>query len=574
MSESGAPAAGGHFRRNLGVVCGLYFLAATFHASWGLPNGDQTWAADSVAPMTPLAVAYRTFAEKGFDSGYFYFKYPTGHQLLLAAVTAPVVGIAYLRGDLHGVQNDYPFGFAAPESYLAAMALLARVLSAAFATGIVALLADLTRRLSTPTAGLYAALMAAGCYPLLFYAHTSNVETACLFWAVLALWSAARAVEEERPRMFLLTGVAAALAISTKEQIVGFFALLPLVIVVRQLTRARDERGLARLLPRGAAAGAVAALVAWLAANAAFFNPSGFINRLRFLTHTLPADVRAEYAAYEFPIDFSTDWTLADEIAHVLKALAAVVSSVGWPTAIAATAGLVLLARRQPRLLLYVACAFVGYYAVSLRLLKQVELRYVLPWSALVAVPAGVFLSSIAARGRGGRIVALLVCVFAVVYSGDVLRLLAGDARYQAESWMAPHLAQGESVEVYQSWTYLPRWARAHGVVRPPVDAMAVADVRERSPDFIVLSSKGKEGITMYPNPDWRDGRGMMLEREENKQMLAALESGALGYEPVARFERRPLIPRELITSLAPAISVYRRVDAAGSRPLVTSGGD
>ena len=114
------------FRRELGLVCGLYFIAAIYHSSWGLPNGNQTWAADSVAPMTPLAVAYKTFAENGFDSGYFYFKYPVGHQLLLAAATAPVVAIAYARGDLSGISADYPFGFAQPEAYLAAMAMIAR----------------------------------------------------------------------------------------------------------------------------------------------------------------------------------------------------------------------------------------------------------------------------------------------------------------------------------------------------------------------------------------------------------------------------------------------------------------
>jgi hypothetical protein len=284
--------------------------------------------------------------------------------------------------------------------------------------------------------------------------------------------------------------------------------------------------------------------------------------------------VRAEYAAYEFPIDFSSSWTLADEVRHVGKALTAVVSSVGWPTAIAATAGLALAARKQPRMLLYVACAFFGYYGVSLRLLKQVELRYVLPWSILAAIPAGLFFASLAARGRVGRLVAVLACAFGLAYAGEVLWLLANDARYDAEQWMAQRLHHGASVEVYQSWTYLPRWQRTPGVTRPPVEAMSVADITGRWPDFIVISSKGREGITMYPNPDWRDGRGMMLEREENKRMLAALENGALGYEPIARFENRLVFPRALITSLNPAIEVYRRAGSAASTPLVTSDGD
>jgi len=558
-------------RRSL--ICGLYFIAAVFHSNWGLPNGNQTWAADSVAPMTPLAVAYKTFAEEGFDSGYFYFKYPVGHQLLLAAATAPVVAIAYARGDLTRISPDYPFGFEHPEAYLAAMAMIARLLSALFATGVVAIVGALAARAYGRRAGVFATLAAAGCYPLLFYAHTSNVETAFLFWAMLALYGAIRGVEDAQPQGLLWMGGAAAMAVSTKEQILGFLAILPLVIVVRQLvvTSGRGETGARRWIPRGTIGGAALAVGVWLGVNAAFFNPSGFVNRIRFLTHTLPPDVRARYADYEFPIDFSTSWTFADEVTHVGKVLAAVVSSIGWPAAIVALAGVILLAFRRRPELLYLFAAVAGYYLVSLRVLKQVELRYVLPWSVLAAIPAGAMLDFLSSDRRAGRIVAASVAAFGIFYSGEVLRVLADDARYDAESWMTPYIERGHTVEVYQSWSYLPRWERERTVRRPETDAMSIAAVRERRPDFIVISSKGKEGITMYPNPDWRDGRGMMLVRDENLRMLEALESGELGYERVRRFERRLLIPRELITSLNPSIDIYRRIESPPSSPVVTT---
>jgi hypothetical protein len=67
--------------------------------------------------------------------------------------------------------------------------------------------------------------------------------------------------------------------------------------------------------------------------------------------------------------------------------------------------------------------------------------------------------------------------------------------------------------------------------------------------------------MTMYPNPDWRDGRGMMLEREANRRFLDALENGRLGYRPIAAFERPLLLDRELITSLNPSVTVYARDD-------------
>jgi len=127
-------------------------------------------------------------------------------------------------------------------------------------------------------------------------------------------------------------GAAAAMAISTKEQILGFVALLPFVLLVRHAVVAQGRVGLARVIPAGAIGGALLAIIVWLVVNAAFFNPSGFLNRIRFLTHTLPPDVRQLYADYEFPIDFSTSWTFTDELRHVGKGLAASsLRSVGPP---------------------------------------------------------------------------------------------------------------------------------------------------------------------------------------------------------------------------------------------------
>jgi hypothetical protein len=191
--------------------------------------------------------------------------------------------------------------------------------------------------------------------------------------------------------------------------------------------------------------------------------------------------------------------------------------------------------------------------------LKQVEIRYVLPLSTLLAIGAGIVFADFWRRGGPWRAPAAALVVFGRGWSGEVLVMLSAASRYHAEEWMAPRLARGETVVVYQSWTYLPRWSRTPAVHKPDFDSISIEGAQERAPDYIVISSKGKEGMTMYPNPDWRDGRGMMLEREPNRRFLDALESGRLGYSPVAAFERRRLFERELITSLDPSITVYAR---------------
>jgi hypothetical protein len=348
------------------------------------------------------------------------------------------------------------------------------------------------------------------------------------------------------------------MTISTKEQLAGFCVGLPVIIMLSQIRRAGTLR---RYLPPGTVAGALLSVAVVLTVNAALFNPSGFLNRVRFLTHTLPEDVRSKYAAYEFPIDYSTEWTFGDEIEHGAKALRAVASSVGWHTAVLAAIGLCLLALRSPHGLLFLLPPLFGYYLFAIRLLKQVEIRYTLPLSTLLVIPAGVGLAWLAARGRLGRAATISLVAIGLAYSGEVLLMLTGDARYRAEAWLEPHLKDGKTVEVYQSWTYLPRWQHLENVKQIPFADRTPAGLASRRPDFVVLSSKGKEGIMMQPNPDWRDGRGMMLEVEENRLLVQGLESESVGYQRVAAFERARLFPRELITSLDPSVTVYARAN-------------
>jgi len=560
MDEMAGPPGRQRYHRTLLTIAVAAVVVGLVGIGWGLPAGNQMWAADSVAPMTPLSVAYHVFVEEGFNSGYFYFKYPVGHQLLLAALSAPVVAFAWLRGDLAGISTDYPYGFSNADAYLAALALVARLLSVALAAGLLLTVAGIAHRLADRRAGVMAALVAAGSYPIVFYAHTSNVEVTYLFWAFLALYATIRALQDGQPRWYLLVGAAAAAAVSTKEQIAGFLVALPLVILAVHWAGIRSgaRRG---LLPAGALGGALAAVGTLLVVNAAFFNPAGFLNRFRFLTHTLSPEVRERYAAYEFPIDFSTDWGFTEEIAHILEALRAVASSIGWPALVLALAGIALMAARHRPALVYVLAPLVTYYMVSLRVLKQVEIRYTMPLSTLLTIPAGIFLAYLWTRGRGARGAVIGLLVAGLVYSGEVLVMLTDDARYEAEAWMQPHLDAGHSVEVFQSWTYLPRWQRTEGVAKPAFGDTTVAGIERRAPEFVVVSSKAREGMVMYPNPDWRDGRGMMLEAIENRRFLTELEAGRLDYRRVAAFERPLLVERELITSLNPEIVVYRRGD-------------
>jgi hypothetical protein len=84
-----------------------------------------------------------------------------------------------------------------------------------------------------------------------------------------------------------------------------------------------------------------------------------------------------------------------------------------------------------------------------------------------------------------------------------------------------------------------------------------IAAVRERGPDFIVISSASRRSITHIWNPDWRETRSLLLPAPEAVRLFAALQSGDLGYRPAARFRQTPRLLRSGITSLCPEITIY-----------------
>ena len=89
-------------------------------------------------------------------------------------------------------------------------------------------------------------MLVATAYPIVYYAHTTNLDISYCFWLILALYAAIvaeRAAARWLPWAAL--GVAAAMALSTKEQ--GFAWLLPLPFMALAV-RVRADRPRARLL--------------------------------------------------------------------------------------------------------------------------------------------------------------------------------------------------------------------------------------------------------------------------------------------------------------------------------------
>lgn len=548
-------------------------LVYTRALGWGLPAGNETWAADAIRPSAPLAVAWNNFLGHGWNSGWFWFKYPPFHALVLSALYSPYLAWLWATGGITQFSSEYPFGMGDPIAALSTLALIGRATSAFMGAGSVVLAYACVVRSFGRAAAIGAAFVVTMSYPMVFYSQTTNVEVPYLFWLLAALLGAVRLLEgDSRARWWILLGVGAALSVSTKELAAGAFVGLPIVIVAASLAAGHPISSWIR----GGIVAALSFAVALALANNALFNPLGFAQRVGFLTQTLPREIALQYAPYYFPIDLGGSRGADVEMAQLSIAFTRLTASLSWPTLVLSLAGWLLVLRRRPAWALLLLTASVGYYLVSVRAMLSLSLRYLLPLTVLFSVTAGIALGELVA-GKGVKplriTLAGLAGLYIFAYGWDVNRMMTGDGRYAAQKWLAAASADAR-VEIYQNKTYLPHFPEGWTVDEVAFEQRSAEAFASRAPDYVVISSSGLSGITVRYKQDWQDsnateegyspaqtsirGDVMNFSRDANVDFLRHLTAEELGYEEAARFVVAPWIERPLIQSLNPEIAVYR----------------
>lgn len=539
-------------------LLGILALSAAldaWHLNWGLPNGNYSWAADAIGPVTALGVARRTFAS--WNSGWFYFKYPPAWPFIMVAASLPYLGLLYLTGGWRHPAAEYPYGFADPERALYVLAMIGRGLNVAFGVGVTALAYGIGARLFDRRTARWSAFLTATSYPLVYYAHTTNLDISYCFWLILALYAAIRAAETGRWPAAAVLGLAAAMGLSTKEQ--GFAWLLPLPFLVWGLrVRAEGWRALWGPVTWAMLGSGLATL---LVANNAIGNPMGFVGRIAYLLGHPLGGVQARLAPVEFAL-----WKGAKEWVYVEHLRNGLDGSLGLPLLLLALGGAVLAWRRPLSALWLFAPAVLLYY-LSLRGLELITLRYLLPITVVASVLVAVLLAGLQtlARGSGTRVLvgaaAAAVALLSLARAVDLDALLTTDSRYRAEAWMAANLPRDATAEVYQKPAFVPRFRAGLTGRYVPIGERTLAGVQARRPDAIVTSSASHKSITHTWTADWRETRSLLSPQPEAVEFLQALEGGALPYRLAAVFSQEPRVVHNRITSLAPEIRIYVRHD-------------
>jgi len=561
------------------ILCGAALLR-TVGLFWGLPAADG-WDDDGIAPRNFLVGIAQTYTPGS------YFTYPPFHMFILAVLTAPGWIAALL--DARSLTPHDVIAEMIQVPYMTFFAVVARAVSAAMSVGTIYLIGKITETVGGRRAGLFAAAACALNAALTYYGQVTNLDGPYLFWAALSIWGCMRVITEHEPKHIRWAALAAAAAVATKDQAYAVFLLSVPLGLLMWVALDSWPRQHARTLIVTLLVWTGVALVALLAIDGALTNPSGFADRIAFLTGPASRD----YAQYQ------SDWvgriTLLRDMwvyfpryypsaAILLAALGLAIHASRWRQDLARfVAGLLPL--------LAIISFTVAFNFVALRN----EPRFFLPQSIFLAVYIGiavdklVFLSPPQVRWAMRGLV-LALAVYAFYQCGGIVAAFAADPRYDAEQWLRAHAHKGDMIEAYGLNVYLPRFPKGAIVTRvsqKPLNRRNplpnVTEVRQpygelaaRRPRFIVFNAFSARDFLEADTAALGAGRvAPKVEQASYKNAAArayfrALFAGRFPYRLVHKSVYSPGFwpPLNAYESLAQTIFLFERVSITGSPRL------
>jgi 4-amino-4-deoxy-L-arabinose transferase-like glycosyltransferase len=533
---------------------------------WGLPASDG-WDDDGFVPRNFLTALALTWKPGSF------FTYPPLHALLLAVPSLPVAGWALAHAPSLS-QQDVIATITSPV-YMTYFAVVGRLVGIAMSLGIIWCVGAMTRLVAGGRAGLFASAACALSVLLTYYGQVGNLDVPCLFWSLLALLAVMRAIAGHDLRQVWWAALLAAAAVATKDQAYAIFALsLPLVLA---LWCAADAwpRAHARRLVLSLACAAAVALFVLLLLDGAITNPSGFLRRVAFLTGPASQD----YAEY---VQGPRGWAalLRDMLVYFGRGtggLVLVLAALGLGLHIWKSKGAVRIAGLLP--LLAILSFIVCFNFAALRS----DDRFLLPQAVLACVYIGIAAEALAfaspARRLAGRFILATLAVVALHQAFGVNAAMLMDPRYDAERWMAAHVAPGDTVEIYGQNCFQPRFAPGMKVSRVgqgPLNLRnplpGVTELRQpfgaaRGARFILVSAVWAR---RYLRPEVPPGAGRVYSKIQQgdfadadaRGWFAGLRDGSRGYRLVhASVYDGAIWPAiHIHDSLAETIWIYERV--------------
>lgn len=457
---------------------------------WGLPN-YYPWGVDDLTPNAPLLIAKNRFQ---IDS-----RYPIFHYVLLDVVYAPYLAYLYLTGGLVNPGSGFPYGFTDPLTSLTVLMVLSRLVSAIMGSLAVVFVYSGVKALYGKKVALFSALSVSFSYVFIQFSHLGNLDIPYTFWFSIAIYSYVKLIKTYKTRYYILLGVFTALAVSTKDQIVGFFVLLPIPLLYLHIKHTIKRSGLkSAILNKKLLYCLIALMLTFLIFNNVLIDFSGFKYRMNLWGS---GEVTDKYA--QFPSTFSGQLELFKDFLLKLE------YSVG-PVLFALFLlsffyGLIKFDRYKFALLI----PLISYYIFDIARIHYLYDRMMIPVIIVLSFFLGSFLSDFFKKENLKKIMyTILIVVFAYTFmygfSADLE--LAYDSRHSAEDWMIKNIEKNARIEVYHDMRYLPRFHALgynnvsmvfldyKGDEKPPlllfepvIDSSTPEALKKRDPEYIVL---------------------------------------------------------------------------------------
>jgi 4-amino-4-deoxy-L-arabinose transferase-like glycosyltransferase len=532
---------------------------------WGLPASDG-WDNDGFTPRNFLTALALTWKPGSF------FTYPPLHALLLAVPSLPVAAWALAHAPSLS-QHDVIATITSP-AYMTLFAVIGRLANIAMSLGIIWCVSEMTRLIAGARAGLLAAAACALSVLLTYYGQVGNLDVPYLFWSMLSLLAVMRTIAGHDVRQLWWAALLAAAAVATKDQAYAVFALsLPVVLLLWFMAdawpRANARKIVLTLVPAAAAA-----LFALLLLDGALTNPSGFLRRVAFLTGPASQD----YAEYlHGPRGW---WTLLQDMGAYFG------HATGWFVLVLVTLGVVLHLRNSTSALriagLLPLLAIISFTVCFNFAALRSDDRFLLPQAVLACAYIGIAAEALAfsrpALRLAGRFVLAVLALVALHHVIGINAAMLMDPRYDAEGWMAAHVAPGDTVEIYGQNCFQPRFAPGMKVSRVGQGALnvrnplpGVTELRQpfgasRDPRFIVVSAAWARRYLMPQKPL---GAGRVYSKIQQadfanadaREYFAGLRDGSRGYRLVHTSSHNGAIwpAVHIHDSLAETIWIYER---------------
>jgi len=348
------------------LTLGVVVLASLGLHVWGI-KGDLPYAPDVDEPIFVKA-AVRLLQHRTLDPGWF------GHPGSTTIYpTAALIGLWY-----EVAAHIPPFAHAMPGLGKALVVdptpyyLIGRLVSVIYGVGCVFATWLLARRIVGDVGGVLAAIVPVTTAIVVGYGQLVRTDTAGMFFALIALWLAIRAMEDRRSRDWYLSAIAIGLAISTRY----FYASLVVPYCVAAWLWFRSRRDSPTALKGSRPAWAVP-IVALLFAPATFLITSPFV---LLDLHRVVADLRFEARAVHPGADGLTPiGNLAWYVGQVIPA------TFGPLIVILAIIGVVVIARRDARATAVLMAFGISYLVVVSASPLHWD-RYVIPLVPIIGI--------------------------------------------------------------------------------------------------------------------------------------------------------------------------------------------